>query len=225
MYRNEKKYMIDSSTAAVISNRLSKLMTFDSNADENGYYRVTSLYFDDYINSALNDNIIGQMARKKYRIRVYDGNDSFIRLEKKIKHNKGGKKISERLTREGYEKILACDYESLMHDASSLLRGFAIEGINRHLKPKVIVDYRRQTFICEDGDVRITLDHDIQTSLGKLDLFATNNITRPAMLSGQVVMEVKYTGFLPDYIKDMIQLGMARQQSISKYTLCRVNAF
>ncbi len=225
MYRNELKYMINKGTALVLSNKIRQICEFDKNADENGFYRVSSLYFDDFANSALNDNIIGQIERKKYRIRIYNGSDKFIRLEKKVKHNKGGMKISAPLTREEYDLILQGDYESLKQSDSALLRAFATEATFRHLKPKVIVDYHRQTFVCDEGTVRVTLDHQVQHSLGNVDLFAKNQIYVPATQDGQVVLEVKYTGFLPGYIKDMVQQSVTRQQSISKYTLCRTAGY
>lgn len=73
MYIHELKYIVSDAAAEIISLRLSRFCNCDSNADENGRYRVTSLYFDDYSNSAVADNQSGQLARKKFRIRIYNG--------------------------------------------------------------------------------------------------------------------------------------------------------
>lgn len=223
MYRHEMKYVLDPRTAHVISQKLKQLCVYDANADEKGFYRVTSLYFDDFTNSALNDNIIGQMMRKKYRIRIYDGNDALIRLEKKIKHNQVGMKESVALTRNQYEMILEGNYQDLMKEASPLLKAFCIESISRLLRPRVIVEYDRQTFVYDHGSVRITFDHRIRHPLNGLDLFDQEKIMVPVTEGGQVIMEVKYTGFLPAHIRDMVQQSVSTRQSVSKYTLCRTS--
>jgi len=55
----------------------------DENA-RNGYgYRVRSLYFDNYNDKALKEKINGVNDREKFRLRYYNGNTSFIRLDKK----------------------------------------------------------------------------------------------------------------------------------------------
>jgi hypothetical protein len=222
MYRNELKYVIDRRTAEMMSKRIEKLCPFDPHADQNGFYQVTSLYFDDFSDSALNDNLIGQIARKKYRIRVYNRSETIIRLEKKIKHNKGGKKESVFLTKEEYELILKGEVDFLRDSKSKLLREFAIDMGSRKLKPKVIVDYERQTFIYPYGTVRITFDHKIRFERNHLDLFNDQAVYFPLADEDQVVMEVKFTGFLPAPVRSVIQLGNLRQQSVSKYSLCRM---
>lgn len=225
-YRMEMKYMIDPQTATVISRRLGMCCTYDKNADENGFYKVTSLYFDDFNNSYLNDNIMGEMNRKKYRIRIYNGNDGFIRLEKKIKHNQGGKKEYANITRAEYEQILHGDYAKLRESTDhELIRAFCMEAMRRQLKPKVIVEYDRQTFVYNYGTVRVTLDHKVRYSATGMDLFNPHQIFAPAVGEEQVVLEVKYTGYLPNHIQGLVQQNVSTRQSVSKYSLCRINNF
>lgn len=223
MYRNELKYIINSGTAHIISKRMEQICSYDKNADHRGFYRVSSLYFDDFSNSALNDNVIGQIARKKYRIRIYDGRDDFIRLEKKTKHNKVGVKEAVVITRKQYDNIIKGEYESFKEADSTLLRGFYMEAMSRRLRPKVIVDYNRQVFAYDYGTVRITLDYSVKYAVNSIDLFKKDQIYAPAIRKDQIIMEVKYTGFLPGHIRDMIQQSFSNQQSVSKYTLCRAS--
>ncbi len=226
MYRNEMKYVIDPATAAIITKRMEKCCSYDRNANEDGFYRVSSLYFDDFCNSALNDNIIGQIDRKKYRIRIYDGRDDFIRLEKKIKHNQGGKKESCILTKVQYQMILDGRYEELLEMSDNpLLTGFCMEGMMRGLKPKVIVDYNRKSFVYEYGDVRVTMDHKVKHSNGGQDLFDVDQVLAPAVDSNEVILEVKYTGFLPALIKNLVQQSAAPRTGFSKYTVCRGRSY
>ena len=44
---------------------------------------------------------------------------------------------------------------------------------------------------------------------------------RPILPLGCHLMEVKYDGFLPDFIYHSLNLGQLRQTSFSKYYLCR----
>lgn len=223
MYRNELKYVINPATAAIISSRLELFCDYDNNCDEKGFYKVSSLYFDDYCNSSLNDNIIGQSNRKKFRIRVYNGSDTYIRLEKKIKHNKGGKKEACPLTKDQYAMVQLGNYKDLDDTADTkLLKGFCLEGMTRGLKPKVIVEYNRKSFVYSYGDIRVTLDYDIKHSSGSTDLFDDEQIYAPAVEPGQVVLEVKYTGYLPEVIKNLVQQSVVTQTGISKYSISRM---
>ena len=83
MYRHELKYMINPGYAQIIKNRLKSVCSIDSNSNANGGYRVSSLYFDDFCDSAVNDNLHGSIKRKKFRIRVYDGKEAVIKMERK----------------------------------------------------------------------------------------------------------------------------------------------
>ena len=50
-----------------------------------GGYTIRSLYFDDYCNSAYEEKDAGILMRKKYRVRIYNGSDKVIKLERKKK--------------------------------------------------------------------------------------------------------------------------------------------
>ncbi len=225
-YRNEMKYIIDPQTAHVIQRRLQMCCSFDRNSNTDGFYKVTSLYFDDFNNSYLNDNIVGQIKRKKYRIRVYNHKDDFIRLEKKIKHNQGGMKTYCMLTRDQYNEILDGNYAAVREQTdNALLKEFCNEALNRRLKPKVIVEYDRQTYVYDYGTVRVTMDYNVKFNATGTNIFSEDSIYAPAVEEDQVVMEVKYTGFLPGHIKALVQQGVASRQGVSKYTLCRTRCY
>ncbi|MDD4881730.1 MAG: hypothetical protein PHX10_09160 [Gallionellaceae bacterium] len=49
-------------------------------------------------------------------------------------------------------------------------------------------------------------------------------IFAPAMSTYDIILEIKYTGFLPKHIADMVQQGSSLRQSASKYTMCRLAA-
>ncbi len=223
MYRHELKYTVSDAAARIIAMRLEKLCRFDSHADEGGRYRVTSLYFDDYCNSAVQDNLSGQLSRKKFRIRMYNGDGGFIRLERKVKHAGGCRKDSVLLTREECARIQAGETAFLQTSGSPVARDFATTAKLRLLKPRVVVDYSREAYVYEPGSVRITFDRDVRASVGGADLLDAEAVFAPA--SEGVILEVKYTGFLPGPIAALLQQGCTLRQSASKYTMCRMCAW
>ena len=83
-YRHELKYRISYGEKAVLELRLAPLLQRDAHAGPGGYL-IRSLYFDDCWNSAYAEKDAGILARKKYRIRIYNGSDAVIRLERKKK--------------------------------------------------------------------------------------------------------------------------------------------
>ncbi|HOO32896.1 MAG TPA: polyphosphate polymerase domain-containing protein [Thermotogota bacterium] len=220
VYRHEKKYMINPQQKRVITSRLEKLCKGDPFADENNTYRVSSLYFDDYINSGIEDKLTGNLKRKKFRIRIYNGKDDVIKLERKAKNGNMCLKDAVRISKDEYNAIMNDDIEYLKDNDNAVVRDFYLLYRNRRLRPRVIVDYMRQCFIFSQGNVRVTMDSDLHTSVGKCDLFSQSSFI-PVLEKDQIVLEVKYTGFLPSVIRDMVQHGSGNMESISKYTYCR----
>ena len=85
--RHEIKVFINYSDYISIRNRIKTFAKLDRNASENGIYHIRSLYFDNFNDKALMEKINGYNNREKFRIRFYNHNHSFIRLEKKSKSN------------------------------------------------------------------------------------------------------------------------------------------
>ena len=89
------------------------------------------------------------------------------------------------------------------------------------MSPKVIVEYDRIPYICDEGNVRVTLDKNIRSASAAEDFWETTLCTRPILPKGQQLLEVKFDEFLPDYIYQAMQLDDLRQTAFSKYYLCR----
>ena len=95
-FRHELKYLINYGDAELIKQRLRTVLREDSHTI-GGKYHIRSLYFDDYFNTAYYDKLDGADGRKKYRIRLYNLEDNFIRLECKIKSGAYISKLAHRL--------------------------------------------------------------------------------------------------------------------------------
>lgn len=81
-FRHELKHYINFSDYISIKSRLRSIMHIDKNANENNEYKIRSLYFDNVYDKALMEKVIGVPKRHKFRIRFYNDNHEFIRLEK-----------------------------------------------------------------------------------------------------------------------------------------------
>lgn len=219
IYRNEWKYLVAAGEVPVIEQRLGALIHKDAHAGENGYM-IRSLYFDDYWHSAYEEKAAGVLERKKYRIRIYNASDRVIKLERKKKFGAYIFKEDATLTREGVERILSGDYEFLLHDPQSLCQEFYVESMCHVLRPRVIVDYDRVPWVMDEGTVRITFDHDVRAAIGSFDIFDPDLPVLHVLEPGKVVMEVKFTEFLPQFIRDVLPPPAHELTALSKYLLC-----
>ena len=84
-----------------------------------------------------------------------------------------------------------------------------------------IDDYTREPFIIGPGNVRVTLDYDIRTGLKSTDFLNPECVTIPAG-DAPIILEVKWDAFLPDIIRDAVQLKGCRVGAFSKYGQCRI---
>lgn len=219
VYRHEWKYLISDPEAELLQRRLSPFLDLDKNAAD-GSYMIRSLYFDDWKNSAYREKIMGVDFRKKWRIRVYNCSDRRISLERKTKNGSYIYKESARLTRAEFQKILDGDYRFLLDKGNNLCGEFYYECTVNLMRPKVIVDYDRTPLVMDAGTVRITFDKCVRAAIGSFDIFDAQLPTLPAIEPGKLVLEVKYTEFLPQMIKSLLPLNGQEFSAFSKYAEC-----
>ncbi|MCA0755156.1 polyphosphate polymerase domain-containing protein [Paenibacillus sp. N4] len=220
-YRNELKFFINRHQYYVIRNRLRDLMEQDKHVGPTGEYHIRSLYFDDIDNKALHEKLGGVRDRVKYRIRIYNGSDHVIHFEKKIKFKDYIAKVKEPLTRDMYDSLMGGNYGVLKEQNKPLLDEIHDEMKNRLLRPKVIVDYVREPYVCVNGNVRITFDKELRTGLHAVDIFDPKLRPVRAIDHDLIILEVKYDEYIPAYIKIALQLEGLNRQSASKYVICR----
>ena len=90
------------------------------------------------------------------------------------------------------------------------------------LRPRVLVSYVREPYVFPAGNVRVTFDSRIRTTLFHRE-FLTEQVSDISATDapGDMILEVKYDAFLPELIQDLIQVPGIRQQAFSKYGACR----
>ena len=227
-YRHEWKFEISETDLLILRQRLRAVARPDPHA-VCGKYVIRSLYFDNAADRALREKLDGVSRREKFRIRYYNDDTSFIRLEKKSKAGGLGKKQSAPLTAmqtldivNGCTDWMAGSKEELICELYSKMR-------TQGLRPKIIVDYIREPFVfapgkisdIAPGNVRVTLDYNIRTGFNCRDFLKPDCVTIPAG-EAPIILEVKWDSFLPDIIRDAVTLPGRRAAAFSKYAQCRI---
>lgn len=218
--RHEFKHTIHQGEDRLLSSRLCKLFPRDKNAGADGTYRVSSLYFDTPSDKALREKLYGVNRREKFRLRYYNDDLSFIRLEKKFKINGLCGKRSAPVTQTQVCQLLAGDIDFLLTSGHPLLQELYSKMRGQLLAPKTIVTYDREAFLFAPGNVRITLDRNLRTGLGSTD-FLNSSPHHTPVSDGLSVLEVKYDDFLPEIVKMAVQIPNRQSAAYSKYAVCR----
>lgn len=218
-YRHEYKYLISRQSAELLKLRLPHVMRPDPHAGPTGQYTIRSLYFDDVNFSAFEEKVSGVDNRTKFRIRCYNYQDNYFKLEKKEKKGHLTRKTARRISR---EEVLRLQRETgipLERDCD-LAEELRLRNRQQGTVPVVLVDYDRTPFVSVYGNTRITLDENLRTIPYVHDIFAPGYPAMPVMEPDQVILEVKFDDFLPGYLDaclgDIPKVPMA----ISKFAMC-----
>lgn len=221
-YRHELKYPINTADYYALRQRLSSFMKCDAHVGEDGLYTVHSIYFDNADDKALREKIYGVQKREKFRIRYYNDDLSLITLEKKVKYNDLCMKVKTQISEEECRALISGETAWMRVHPSELVQELYSKLNYQQLRPRVLVSYIREPYVYAPGNVRVTFDSKIRTSLfsrnflsGDIrDICATDS-------PGDVILEVKYDAFLPDIISCLLQAEGLRRQAFSKYGTSR----
>ena len=219
-YRHEWKHEISRTDLLALRQRLRAVASPDPHAVD-GQYKIRSLYFDNAADKALREKLDGVSRREKFRVRYYNGDTSVIRLEKKSKLGGLGNKQSAGLTAAQAQAIADGRLDWMPDSEEELIRELYVKMRCQGLRPRIIVDYIREPFVFGPGNVRVTLDYDIRAGLRGSDFLDPDCPTIPAG-DAPMILEVKWDHFLPDVIRDAVQLPGRRVTAFSKYAQCRI---
>lgn len=218
-FRHEYKHQINFSDILQLKTRLGTILDRDKHADEDGTYFIKSLYFDNYTDKTLREKQDGVNKREKFRIRYYGNDISFIRLEKKVKINGLCSKQSVEITVEECQKIINGDIGFMLESKHNLLKELYAKMHYQLLRPKCIVAYTRESFVYPAGNVRVTLDTNISGSYNVRE-FLNSDLKFLRLYQGSV-LEVKWDEYLPQIIRDAVQMKSRRASAFSKYAAVR----
>lgn len=230
--RHELKYMLNPIQYELLRNRLKWVMQIDENGREQGEYFIRSIYYDSPDRTALQEKRSGINRRRKYRIRFYNGDASYCRLECKEKTGSRIEKRSCRLTGMQTEKLLGIrkelpeiqTKEKMQDVAEDVLLGrlrFLME--KEGYEPVVTVDYVREAYVMPLSELRITFDK--QLAWGPVENCLGRERYLPNVYGENVILEVKYNDYLPQHISAIIASVAPVQISASKYVACMMEQY
>ncbi len=220
--RFEFKYVLNSAQAHAARDIVAQLMERDPAAGTQGWYTVTSLYFDTPQLGDYYDKSGGFLERKKLRARIYaeywDGKSS-VWIETKKKHDMAFQKTRALLSPEEWQELCSHSYATLLARARPAKDQIALEEFVWYMlqegrRPTAHVRYKRTPFLQEDDEtLRITFDEDIRCARAS-DLSPQPFADR---ITEQIIMEVKFATRLPAWFHSMIKKLDIRRESFSKY--------
>lgn len=113
--------------------------------------------------------------------------------------------------------MIAGNYECLLFSDSEFARECYGLMQTQTYRPKAVIAYDRMAFIAPENKIRITFDRNLRATQSCFDIFSEALALKPVVDAFQVTLEVKYDGFLPSYIKDIIRGVDGSALSIGKY--------
>ena len=222
--RYELKYVMHASAQREMAEDLLHFLSPDEHGDRDGYYRVTSLYFDSPDLTFYRSKIEGLKYRRKLRIRIYPGTDP-------RSVTTGFAEIKQRMNRTVQKRRIVMPLDDAMalchgaYDPLNLEEGDADTASEilymvrvMHLRPKCVVSYRRRAFMggrYEQG-MRVTFDTLLQ---GRTSSLQVNEVARNYYFlpPDWFVMEVKVNERIPTWMTSLLAKHECTLQRVSKY--------
>jgi hypothetical protein len=172
-------------------------------------YGVVSLYLDTDAHDVYHRR--RSYGRSKYRIRHYE-NDEAAFLERKLRTRL---RLTKRRTRIPLEAIssLRLDDPNPAHPGYWFFRRVLL----RRLRPVCVIRYSRTARMAEtsEGPVRMTLDASVTAA--PTNLVTLSPGPARALVEGQMILEVKYSGVFPRIFKDLVDEFHLMPRPASKY--------
>lgn len=222
--RHERKYLLPQEESQRLRGRLELLLPKDSHTGC-ACYSIRSLYFDTLWDDNFFEKLNGVELRRKLRLRLYDPAADHAFLEMKQKEGEYQLKRSLRLSREAASALARGEYAPLLDCRAPLADECYALITMRCYRPKAIIEYRREAYVVPKNDTRITFDREIHATESSAGIFDPALCLYPVMEQGQVVLEVKYNGFLVEYVRELVGQCERAQTSASKYAMGRLASY
>lgn len=175
-YRHELKFLVSDRQLEVIRYRLKLLMKQDVH-QKRGIYTVRSLYFDDLNDSYMQENEDGIDNRRKFRIRIYEGDTSLIHLEKKMKYRGMTRKVMKEISKEDCLIYMSGYAPGLKPESDELEKEIFVQIHADGLHPVSIVEYERTAFV-EPRETSGLLSTGISAAMRRQKLFWSGSFRR-----------------------------------------------
>ena len=135
-FRHEYKYVLPYGEMLKLRSKLEDVLTLD----RGGSYVVRSLYFDTPDENDYYAKQNGEMVRKKIRLRIYDVDSDYAKLEIKGKYDIHQLKESLVISKTLAKEIINGKYDGLMEIDNELAKRLYVY-LQTGYRPKVIIEY------------------------------------------------------------------------------------
>ncbi|MFP4697135.1 MAG: polyphosphate polymerase domain-containing protein [Eubacteriales bacterium] len=226
--RHELKYVLDVNHFDDILQDLSQYIVTDPYGDEDGFYTISSIYYDTVDDLFHYERMKGQTFRQKVRLRTYNkpdnNSDVYLEIKKKFKAVVNKRRVVMPLN-DAY-KFLNNDYNNIYELKASnyqILKEVLFLKSHYKLVPKVTISYERQAFIgIKDNDLRITFDSNIRKRKENMGL-EKGNYGERYIKSKYLIFEIKTSKRIPLWLSRILSKYNCCLESFSKYSNSYIN--
>lgn len=224
--RFEYKYLVPVGVSGLIRSFKSPFVVPDPYAkDKPGHrYTICSLYLDTPDLRMYRQTVEGNKNRFKLRVRSYSDDPAtpvFAEIKRKV--DSAVLKQRAMLDREQAHTLLgghSLSWRGRENSQRAAAESFQDLMLNSGARPVVRVRYEREAWVAADGGpVRVTFDTRLccRRTPGP-DLALENGHFSPVALAA-VILEIKFTGQFPTWLRDMAMMFELRRRSVPKYIL------
>ena len=225
--RFELKYLITIEQAELFKSALRSYLTADEHGNNNGHYKLTSLYYDSPDFRCYWEKVDGLRVRRKLRVRWYETNESLsddTRVFVEIKQRVDRITQKRRAVLPYYDAIRLCSDrqfpENYTPEDENILGEIYAFLWQYNLRPACVVRYDRQAFIGTDYDLGLRVTFDTSLSYRTRNLILHDSADSfPILPVNSAVMEIKVNERIPYWLTEMIAAHDLKMIRISKY--CR----
>src|ERR1043166_8983029 len=224
--RFELKYLIKEPTAQRVRDFVRCYLAIDEFGvgKANYSYPVHSLYLDSDNLEIYWRTVNGDKNRYKLRLRYYSDHPNspvFFEIKRRMKDvilkQRGG------VRHEAVPTLLAGHLPSAEHMITKDSGGFvAVQRFCQlmgglHATPKSHIYYKREAYVADNDEVRVTLDRDV---FSEPNLEPTTKITMSKPVhsyAGFVILELKFTNRFPNWFRELVRMADVMQCGAAKY--------
>jgi len=187
-------------------------------------YPVHSLYLDSDNLEIYWRTVNGDKNRFKLRLRYYSDHPDtpvFFEIKRRMKDvilkQRGGvKHEAVPLLLSGY--LPAADY-MVTRDPKGLVSVQKFISLMTELraKPKSHIYYKREAYVSDDDEVRVTMDRDVFSEPNLTHTIKVKMDNPVHAFKGVVILELKFTNRFPNWFRELVRMANAMQTGAAKY--------
>jgi len=226
--RFEFKYMIPEQRVSEVLDLVRPYAALDPNGEilpsgRRGYV-VSSLYLDDAALSGYSERLRMARIRNRVRVRTYgragEGRPVFLEAKRKL-DNQVIKHRVRVCTAEQWASLGERPWQRAIQQLEGSERLIGKRWVQHvdtmHMMPVCTVRYEREIYV--EGRARLTLDRDVRgtASPPAEDLYVPS--TLQLLPRDWVVLELKFNGSMPVWMRDLVRAMSLRSEPVSKFGL------